>query len=413
MSHPHRLVTPAFALVLGTSLAYFLAFAAMLPVLPVYVAGPLGGGGVAVGIVAASFSLTALLLRPWAARMADRRGRPAAMATGAALAALAAAGAVFAPSLPVLVALRIAAGAGEALFFVAAATAVGDLAPPSRSGEAMSWFSLTPYISLAIGPALGEAAMGADPGAAAIAAPCLVSTVLAGFAVALARRMPETRPAGVTAPGATTKLQRSALLPGVVLMASIVGLGGFNAFAALHARAAGLDSAAPVFATAAGVLIAVRVLGARVPDRIGARACAAIALTGGAAGLATMSAWATPAGLICGAAVFGAGQALAFPALMAMAVRAAAPHQRAGVVATMTIFIDLGFGLGPLTAGGAAAAIGAQWGFAALACVVSLGLAVLAVTGRSRDGVTLARCRPQRAWPRPVLFSSASRSSSD
>src|SRR5919199_184212 len=91
MSNPHRLLTPAFALVLGTSLAYFLAFAA--------------------GIVAASFSVTALLLRPWAARMADRRGRPAAMAGGAALAALAAAGAVLAPSLAALVALRIVAGA--------------------------------------------------------------------------------------------------------------------------------------------------------------------------------------------------------------------------------------------------------------------------------------------------------------
>jgi MFS family permease len=377
MSPRHRLLTPAFALLLATSLAYFLAFTALLPVLPLYVEGPLSGGSVTVGIVAASFSLAAFVLRPWAARMVDRRGRPAAMAGGAALAALAAAGGLFAPSLPLLVLLRILAGVGEALFFVAAATAVGDLAPPARSGEAMSWFSLTPYVSLAIGPALSEAAMGGGTDAGAFAGPWLASMALAAVAVALARSMPETRPADVPASGAATRLQRAALRPGLALMAGIIGLGGFNAFAALQARAAGLDSAAPVFATAAVVLIAVRVLGARLPDRIGARTSAAIALAGASTGLATMAAWAAPAGLITGAAVFGAGQALAFPSLMAMAVRAVGPRQRAGVVATMTIFIDLGFGLGPLTAGAAAAALGPMWAFGALACGVGLGLAVL------------------------------------
>ena len=90
------------------------------------------------------------------------------------------------------------------------------------------------------------------------------------------------------------------------------------------------------------------------------------------------------AGLVAGAALFGAGQALAFPALMAMAMRAAGARERAGVVATMTIFIDVGFGLGPLTAGGAAALIGPQWGFAALAFTVSLGLAGLALTREPR-----------------------------
>ena len=47
----------------------------MLPVLPRYVHGPLGYGDVAVGVVIGAYAITGLLLRPFAGRLADRRGR--------------------------------------------------------------------------------------------------------------------------------------------------------------------------------------------------------------------------------------------------------------------------------------------------------------------------------------------------
>ena len=47
----------------------------MLPVLPRYVRGPLDAGNVAVGVVIGSYAVTGLLLRPFAGRLADHRGR--------------------------------------------------------------------------------------------------------------------------------------------------------------------------------------------------------------------------------------------------------------------------------------------------------------------------------------------------
>ena len=52
-----------------------LAVGAVLPVLPRYVHGPLDGGNIAVGVVIGSYAITGLLLRPFAGRFADRRGR--------------------------------------------------------------------------------------------------------------------------------------------------------------------------------------------------------------------------------------------------------------------------------------------------------------------------------------------------
>jgi len=46
-----RLLTPAFLVLITTGVFYFLAFGMVIPVLPRYVEGPLGGGSVAVGFV--------------------------------------------------------------------------------------------------------------------------------------------------------------------------------------------------------------------------------------------------------------------------------------------------------------------------------------------------------------------------
>ena len=65
----------AFAGIFAVTFCGLLAVGAVLPVLPRYVHGPLDGGNVAVGIVIGSYAITGLLLRPFAGRFADRRGR--------------------------------------------------------------------------------------------------------------------------------------------------------------------------------------------------------------------------------------------------------------------------------------------------------------------------------------------------
>lgn len=62
-----RLITPRFALVVSAGLAYFFSLGMLLPVVPLYVEGPLGHGKLAVGIAVGAFSVGAVLLRPWAA----------------------------------------------------------------------------------------------------------------------------------------------------------------------------------------------------------------------------------------------------------------------------------------------------------------------------------------------------------
>ncbi|HJV04102.1 MAG TPA: MFS transporter, partial [Actinomycetota bacterium] len=276
-----RLITPPFVLVAVATLAYFTADGLLLPAVPLYVEGPLGGGDVAVGITVGAFSLTALLLRPWAGRLGDRRGRRLLMVVGGATVGLSVAGYALAASVPVLTALRLVSGVGEAFFFTGAAAAVADMAPEERRGEAVSFFSLALYVGIGIGPLLGEAAIES----LGFTATWLFGGALGLTAAALALTVPETRPEATEAPSSRL-IHPSALLPGTVLLASVMGMSGYFAFLPLHALEVGLGGSRFVFMLYSGIVVVIRSVGARIPDVLGPERTSRISLLSSAVGLA-------------------------------------------------------------------------------------------------------------------------------
>src|ERR1700712_4815553 len=210
---PDTLFTPAFVALTLSDLAYFIASGALIGVTPFFVTGPLGGGPAAVGLAVGAFSMTTLVVRPLAGRWAGRHGRRPLLIGGALLFALLVVGHLLVTNLAGLVVLRLLLGVAEALYFVAGFAALADLAPPARTGEALSYNSLALYLGIAAGPILGEALLGwggfplvwAGGGA------------LLGVAALLAARVPEPlEPASGPLPPAPL-IHPAALVPGVGL----------------------------------------------------------------------------------------------------------------------------------------------------------------------------------------------------
>lgn len=390
-----RLVTPVFVLVTLSTFAYFVSVGALIPTLPLYVEGPLGGGDVAVGLGIGAFSLSAVLLRPFVGRLSDLRGRRLLLIVGAGLVTVSVGGYVLVSSLIPLLVLRLVTGAGEAFFYVGAASAINDIAPDERRGEALSFFSLALYAGMAIGPILGEAALGEDRFAAA----WLLAAGAAALALLLGWKVPDTRPADVV-PGAAPLIHRAALVPGTVLAASVWGLAGFSTFVPLYARELGLDGSSYVFATYSGLVLALRLFGAQIPDKLGTRLTSRLALTASAAGMAVMGLVESSFGLFAGGAIFGIGQALAFPALMSIAVRGAPAAERGSVVGTFTAFFDLSFGLGAVSLGAVASVFGYAGSFRMASLVALGGLGLLFAYAR-RDAVA-ARAPIEEVPPAPM-----------
>ena len=374
-----RLITPPFLLIAGASLAYFTAAGLTLPGVPRYVEGPLGGTNAAVGLAVGSFSITAVLLRPWAGRMGDRRGRRLIMVGGAAIVGLSVLG-YLVPSLSGLVAFRLLSGVGEAFFFTGAAAAIADLAPEERRGEAVSFFTLALYLGIGIGPFLGEGlidAVGFEETWLVTASLCAAATLLAAF-------VPETRPEGTGDFGKGRLVHPGAVLPGTALLASVWAQAALFSFMPLYALTLGLEGSRFVFIMYASIVVLVRSLGARIPDVIGPIRASRISLAFTTAGLVGVALWRSPEGLFVGTAVLAIGSSLAFPALMTLALRGTDPRERGAVLGTFGAFVDVAFGLGPASLGFVGDALGYRGLFLTAAAVSAAGFLLLVATYRER-----------------------------
>jgi MFS family permease len=386
-SQPHvpsadnGLVSRAFIALAIATLAFFVAGGIVLPVASLYAKGPLGTDAAGVGIALGSFSIAALVMRPIVGWASDRFGRRPLLIAGSAITVGALLLHLPASTLPTFVAARSLLGVGEAFFFVAALAAAADLAPANRRGEAISFLSLSLYLGLAVGPVVGETVLRLT----GYAGVWLLAAGVAALAAALSWVTPETAPTALAGRSARTARGRlihpAGLFPGLLIMSGIWGMGGYLAFVPLHAVNLGLDGAGPALALFAAIVVALRIVGARLPDRLGAARLSGAALAISAMGLALLGLLPGAGGLFIGTAVLAVGVAFTFPALMALAVSRAAADVRGSVVGTASAFLDLGFGIAPATLGAIADIAGYPGAFL-VSAVIAAGGSLLLVLRR-------------------------------
>jgi MFS family permease len=384
---PPRLIGGPFAAVFAAALVFFTGGGVVLPIAPRFAEGPIGADAIGFGIAIGIWSFASLAVRPLVGWSADRYGRRPLLVIGALLTVLALALHLIATSLPLFIGARAALGVAEAAFLVAALAAAGDLAPPGRTGEAISLVSLSLYIGLVVGPVLGELVL-ATAGYAGV---WILAGALAAVAAGLAWLVPETRPsaplagpghgAGTRQPGRI--LHPAGLLPGVIILCGLWAMAAYLTFLPLHATALGLTGAGPALAVFGAVVIAVRLFGAKLPDRVGAVPLTVTALGFTAAGSVIIALVGGLQGLLLGSAILGVGVAMTMPAVLTLAISRAPATERGSVVGTASLFLDLAFGLAPVFLAPIAAGAGYPAIFLASSVVAVLGAAILLAT-RSR-----------------------------
>lgn len=372
-----RLFTPAFIALTLAEFAYFTAGGLEIPLAPLFAARVLGADEVGVGLAVGALALTALFLRPLAGRTADRRGRRPLLIGGALLYAAATAAHVLAPNLAAMVGLRLVLGVAEAFFFVAGFAALADLAPPRRVGEALSINSLSLYLGIAIGPIVGQALLSA----AGYTAAWLGAAALALLAAVLATRIPETSSRAPSDAPVVPLVHRAAIGPGLGLLSGIAAMAGFFAFVALHAEQIGVADWSLALLEFGLIVVATRVIFAKLPDRVHPFRLAAVALALTGVGIGIVGLVPTAPGLFVGTGIAALGVAFTTPAFFAAVLRHVAPHERGAAMGTMTVAIDLAFGGGPMAFGFVAAVGGIPAAFLAGAALALAGAggAVLAV----------------------------------
>jgi MFS family permease len=368
-----RLITPLFVLITLAGLCYFVAIGSMLPVLPRFVEDELGGGGVEVGLVVGAFAVSAALVRPTSGRLGDVLGRRTMAVGGAAIACLSIIPLGLVAAVWWLVLLRLITGLGEAGFFIGTATAAQDLAPVHRRGEAASFFSISIYGGLAIGPVVGESLyhhLGAGAVWAFGAGACALATLLSTF-------IPRSLGRVEVPPPRRGILHPASVLPGTVLFLGLLAFAGYASFVPLYVDEIGLDDAGPFFLVYGVIVLAVRILGARVPDRLGPVRASSMALASIGIGIGCVAAFASVPGLWVGTVLLALGMSLLFPALFTLAVNNAPDDERSHAVGSFSLFFDLSQGLGAPLLGVIVTLTGAERpAFLAAAVVAGIGLVI-------------------------------------
>ncbi|HEX5994209.1 MAG TPA: MFS transporter [Jiangellales bacterium] len=373
-----RLVTPAFVGLAVADLAYFTAAGLAILVLPLYVTGPAGSNTAGAGLAFGAFAVSALVLRPVAGRLTDAVGRRPLLIGGAVIAAACLLATAYTESLEIIVVLRLLSGVAEAAFFVASFAALADLAPPSRMGEALSYNSLGLYLGIALGPVLGETIVRTWGFSAAWHGAAALSLLAAAVTLTIG----ETRSPRTGAEGPARFVHWPAVPPALGFLSSIVAMGGFLAFAALHADDVGLTHTGLPLTVYGLVVVVCRVAFARVPDRFPPLRLGAAALAAMASGLVVMAVWPSPVGLIAGSVTLALGITFSTPAFFTAVFATAAPAERGAASGTASACMDLGLGGGPILLGIVAHAGGIPAAFAAGAAVGVAGMVWTLILGR-------------------------------
>ena len=213
-------------------------------------------------------------------------GGACSMVGGALVVAITAACAGLVPSLAWLLATRFVMGLGEACFFVGGTTMATDLAPESRRGEAVSYWSVAVWTGLGLGPVVGETLLNGSNYD-------LVWYVAGGLRAPRrgCRARHHARRTKRAMTGERGKLiAPEAIRPGIILAATLIGIAGFSIFLPLYAPEVGVDDVGLLFLVYGVVVLGVRILGARLPDIARAdHAPAPIAIAASAVGLLVIS----------------------------------------------------------------------------------------------------------------------------
>jgi MFS family permease len=355
-----------------------LAIGATLPVLPRFISEELNGSDLEVGIVTGAFAVTGLICRPIAGNLADLRGRKFVVMAGAALGVVAGVLLFLPASIPGLFVSRLFVGAGEGSVFTAGAAWVVDMAPEQRRSRMVGFYGLSIWTGLSLGPLIGELLLQAGGynlvWAFAAAAPAL--------AALLASKLPESvEPGGESARGPI--ISREAMGPGATFSLAVVGFAAVSAFIVLSLEERGIGHGAQVFSVFAATVVATRLVGGGLPDRIGHARCAAWAALVETVGLLLLGFAESLPVAIVGAVGMGAAFSLLFPALSVLAVNRVAPERRGAAMGTFTAAFDLGMLVGSPAVGAAAGLAGYSAAFY-LAAASALICAVLSA-GFTRD----------------------------
>ncbi|MBN2059486.1 MAG: MFS transporter [Deltaproteobacteria bacterium] len=340
--------TKNFTMHLLAILFVAISFYFLLPLIPVIAVKQLGVDNSQAGYLIGVYSLSSLLIRPFAGYAVDSFGRKRIFLFSICFFALFTFSYYLAATFISFLLLRLLHGLTWGVFNTSSATIIADIVPPSRRGEGIGYFGLAMSLSMAVGPMFALWLAG-DRHYDRLFIAATIPAVFAFFAASTVKPPPlQFRRKGFK----WKNFIEIRVIPICIVQFFIAFVfGGLISFVALYCEEINVADGGVFFLFYAIAMSFTRPFGGRVMDRSGPKIVVTLGillLIGG-----YMLLWVTHGItiLVMAALSLGLGYGLFLPAIQTMIIYMVEINSRGVANSTFSATIDLGIGIGSIAMG--------------------------------------------------------------
>lgn len=335
----------------GCSLLFFASFNMVIPELPGYLKNM--GGEKYVGYIIGLFTITALISRPFSGKLADTIGRVPIIVIGALVSSVCGLLYLFTSGIFAFLLLRFFHGFSTGFTPTGTSAYVADIVPLKRKGEAMGILSLSGSLGMAVGPALGSTIFtyyGYD-------VLFITASALGFIAVSWMFGMHETLQNKQRFSFSMLRLKKEDLIeprvwaPSLVLFLAVISFGTMITLIPGQCEKLGMENKGLFFTAFTLASITVRIGAGKLSDRIGREKVLLASTTLLGIAMIILGHSQSQFELYLGAVLFGLGNGINSPTVMAWAIDLSVDKHAGRAIATVYMALEAGIGIGAFASG--------------------------------------------------------------
>jgi len=336
-------------LILSNFLMY-ITYYAILSSLPIYLVNDLHATKTQVGVVVGAYTIASVLVRPFSGFALDRFGRRTVFLLALVIYAMLFAGYLVAISITAIILLRFAQGLTWGFTTVSGSTIAVDIIPESRRGEGIGYFALSTTLGMSVGPVVGLFISHLWGTEAMFIAGCFIG--VASLACAYAVKLRKRFVVGKRIPLQWESMfNKNAIRPSINVFITMIAYGGLLSFIALYGSEIGIQNTSMYFLIFSVGIASARLTAGKVFDRQGPRMIITLCIGLLIIGFPLLAMARNAVLFYLSAIIIGFGNGVIFPTFQSMVNNLAEIRHRGAANSTLYTAVDLGMGLGMISAG--------------------------------------------------------------
>jgi len=349
MKMADKIWTKEFAGLFVANILIAIAFYFLLATLPVYFTKYIHTNGLQTGILLASYSVAAIITRPFTGYFIDVYGRKWIYLTALCVMTLLINFYPWVGGFFLMFILRFSHGLMWGIISTTGSTIAVDMLPPKKRGQGVGIYGLSMTLAMAVGPLIGLSIIQRLSYFWLFSIGFALS--LAGVVIAFSIRYPMYLNYKKSEFGLKSLFEKSSLPLSFNMFLLMIPYGGIISFIVLYAKELGIASAGlffMIYAIGVGIsrLGSGKVLDRKGPDKINIFAMVLIVI-----GFLTLSLYRNHPGFYFSAFVIGLGNGIIFPVFQTMVTNIARANKRGTAISTLFTAFDTGIGTGMVLIG--------------------------------------------------------------